>query len=187
MTYGMRTSAQAHEGGFPPPSPRSGEAGGRSPTDGVWKKGMRRRLALIVAQACRLQGSGAYPIRPLPPIELGKDARLSVMCESLRSMTAPRPGHRPGPTPAPKLDGFSRSGEDFCAFEFVPRLSALLLPADGRPSRQRAPSPTKMGKREKRRQRAYSRLVRHEPRAAGSAWAGTLRLRRRGLWGGAGC
>ena len=124
---------------------------------------------------------------PALPIELGKDARLSVMCESLRSMTAPRPGHRPGPTPAPKLDGFSRSGEDFCAFEFVPRLSALLLPADGRPSRQRAPSPTKMGKREKRRQRAYSRLVRHEPRAAGSAWAGTLRLRRRGLWGGAGC
>ncbi len=187
MTYGMRTSAQAHEGGFPPPSPRSGEAGGRSPTDGVWKsRNASSKVRSYGRASLPASRQRAIP-HPALPIELGKDARLSVMCESLRSMTAPRPGHRPGPTPAPKLDGFSRSGEDFCAFEFVPRLSALLLPADGRPSRQRAPSPTKMGKREKRRQRAYSRLVRHEPRAAGSAWAGTLRLRRRGLWGGAGC
>ncbi len=63
-------------GGCAPPSPRSGEGVGRSPTDGVWNAGMRRRrLALMVVQACRLRSSGPYPIRPHSP---SKDGRLST-------------------------------------------------------------------------------------------------------------
>ncbi len=57
--YGVHTSAQPHErgesevvfgrisGGCAPPSPRSGEGVGQSPTDGVWKVGMRRRGLLL--------------------------------------------------------------------------------------------------------------------------------------------
>jgi hypothetical protein len=51
-----------------PPSPRSGEGVGRSPTDGVWKAGLRGcRFTLTVVQSDSLRSSGPHPIRPLGP------------------------------------------------------------------------------------------------------------------------
>ena len=63
------------------PSPRSGEGGGRTPTDGVRRAGTRRRrLAVTVAQACRPGSSGPHPIRPSgppSPASWGRKSRAS--------------------------------------------------------------------------------------------------------------
>ena len=107
-----RSARRPRSGVSPRPAPaRLTRPVGRTPTDGVWKAGMRRRrLAPVVVEDCRLRSSGPHPhpaLRAfLPQRSAGRirKVRPAPLFSGLRSKRGhSRKGTCPNPSKTPLL------------------------------------------------------------------------------------